>query len=397
MGLLGTVSRIVSKSGSTLPTVIRTPIRTNQKIEDNEFLHGVDSNCELSTGAKVHPLHIVVWVHVLCVFVVGVVGSIDIFSRSGPTVKTLGQHWTDSGNTILCHFNKEIGVNTTRQEELTNNFVPGSVSVNETAQKAYRFRRSPTSNKIKLLHSLELHFNFTTIHHVKNVSSVSTTKLLNHTNTHNGAGHLRNEYANKKQPSLWKHVGTGSSGKHRANVTLHSGLKSMLNSDQWPAKATTSNTIVNCVQTQIYSLILLLFYIIFASCLINFLVISESAVFTICIVTGALPPIGIFWSLFEISFDTADQTVALIWSPEVSGELICSLLGMPIVFLGIGLFGQAYFREHAISLDKQFYNSKPKAGAPHSIYLSFDTTGLSDDSAKNKNNCEDAGCERTQD
>lgn len=408
MGLLRTVSRMVSKTESTLPTVIHTPTKTQpiKKIENELPQENVDLEL-LTTDAKSHPLHIAVWVHVLSVFVVGVVGWIDIFPVAGP-MKTLGRHWTDSGNTILCHLNMGIDVYAAAArdnggEELLTNFVPGSVSLNETVHKSRRFRRSPTRKDLKSHHSLELHFNYTTSHHAPNATA---KKHLNHSKTHNGSGHVKNEkHIIKTPPSPWK----WSAGKqHRVNSSLENGLNEMLSGEQRPATSTT-DPIGNCSRTQIYSLILLLFYIIFASCLINFLVISESAVFTVCVVSGALPLIGIFWSLFEISFDSSDQTVGLIWSPELSGELICSLLGMPIVFLGIGLLCHAYFREHAILLEKQLSGCKSDVGtAPSAIFLSFENqnytsansyleTGLSDDSANNQNGCSDNGYERTSD
>lgn len=62
-----------------------------------------------------------------------------------------------------------------------------------------------------------------------------------------------------------------------------------------------SNRTGDCSQVAIYSWILILTYISFSVFLLEFLIVTESAVFTIAVVTGALPLIGIFWSLFEMT------------------------------------------------------------------------------------------------
>lgn len=33
------------------------------------------------------------------------------------------------------------------------------------------------------------------------------------------------------------------------------------------------------------------------------------------------------------------------WSPGVTGELICALLGLPVVLLGLGLLIRSHFRD----------------------------------------------------
>lgn len=62
-----------------------------------------------------------------------------------------------------------------------------------------------------------------------------------------------------------------------------------------------SNRTGDCSQVTIYSWILILTYISFSVFLIEFLIVTESAVFTVAVVTAALPLIGIFWSLFELT------------------------------------------------------------------------------------------------
>lgn len=38
-------------------------------------------------------------------------------------------------------------------------------------------------------------------------------------------------------------------------------------------------------------------------------------------------------------------TGSISWSPSVTGELICALLGLPVVLLGIGLLVRSHFRD----------------------------------------------------
>jgi hypothetical protein len=50
-----------------------------------------------------------------------------------------------------------------------------------------------------------------------------------------------------------------------------------------------------------YAWMLIFTYLVFCGALFNFLVLSESAVFTVTIITASLPLTGIFWSLFEMT------------------------------------------------------------------------------------------------
>lgn len=388
MSLLKTVSRLVAKTESTLPTVVHTPTKKEEKKEpekqhDEEEL---ENPFELD-GFKSHPLHIVVWVHVLSVIVVAAFGWIDMFPVTGET-KSLSRHLMDTENTVLCHLNVNLNATTLSLDktnavdlELLSNYVPGSTSFNETVQKLRRSRRGATLNHHQQ-HSLELHFNYTTTHRVNETTVTVTTKKkhLNHlkargnnsTAVHHGkVGEKEKQMHRRIESSFpWKlFQGGGANG----NFSLEAALNNLLRSDQ-----TLSNRVAgsleptgNCGRTQIYSIVLLFVYILFAACLVSFLVISESAVFTVCVVTAALPLVGVFWSLFEISYEISDQTVVLIWSPEVSGELICSLLGAPIVFLGIFLLCRAYFNEQAVLLDNQIVDSRLRGNASQ-IPVSFD-------------------------
>lgn len=56
----------------------------------------------------------------------------------------------------------------------------------------------------------------------------------------------------------------------------------------------------DCQRLSNYAWLFIVVYILFSLCLFTFLVLSESTVFTMTVVTAALPLIGIFWSLFEL-------------------------------------------------------------------------------------------------
>lgn len=414
-GFLQTVSRLVATTEAPR-TKDAAPDAECEKQE--ELKRCPESHLDASphsacppNGIKSHPLHIIVWVHVLSVFVIAAFGWIDMFPVTGP-INTFSKHLSDTGNTLMCHLNLgndfksgggggEEELSQAAAVEILTNFVPGSAIFNETVQqlrqRRQRSRRS-LGNEAKLLnsttttatrHSLELHFNYTTKHHVNKTPG----KHLNHNKFPSGSvAHGKAE----RQPSrkydtahTWKWFQGSAANDNRVNQTLSDALNSLMRS----STTTTTNTsnqsttksgseMANCGRTQIYGIVLLVVYLLFAACLINFLIISESAVFTVCVVTGALPLIGIFWSLFEVSFDESDQTVGLIWSPEVSGELICSLLGCPIVFLGIALLCRANFNEQFIQLREELATGKSHCGGS-TLQLSYDNrnyyleTGLS--------------------
>ncbi|KAJ9575633.1 hypothetical protein L9F63_007494, partial [Diploptera punctata] len=89
-------------------------------------------------------------------------------------------------------------------------------------------------------------------------------------------------------------------------------------------------------------------YILFVLTSLKFLIVSESAVFTVAMTTSALPLAGIWWSLFRMVGTVTLKTSELVqWHPVVTGELICSLLGLPIVLAGIVLLCKAHLKERS--------------------------------------------------
>ncbi|XP_069691545.1 uncharacterized protein [Periplaneta americana] len=103
-----------------------------------------------------------------------------------------------------------------------------------------------------------------------------------------------------------------------------------------------------CYQVTLYAWPFLTAYILFVLSSVQFLIISESAVFTVAMSTTALPLAGIWWSLFRMVGATAASSSGLLqWCPVVTGELICSLLGLPIVLIGVILLFKAHFKERS--------------------------------------------------
>ncbi|XP_012270816.1 uncharacterized protein LOC105694572 isoform X2 [Orussus abietinus] len=90
----------------------------------------------------------------------------------------------------------------------------------------------------------------------------------------------------------------------------------------------------------------LLAYVVFSISALSFLVMSESAVFTVAATTVSLPLSGIWWSIYRLDPGTSGGTVS--WSPGVTGELICALLGLPVVLLGLGLLIRSHFRDNLL-------------------------------------------------
>lgn len=56
-----------------------------------------------------------------------------------------------------------------------------------------------------------------------------------------------------------------------------------------------------CTHLQLYSLLFVFVYVLFAMCLFQFLFMSESAVFTVAVISATLPIAGVFWSMFKLT------------------------------------------------------------------------------------------------
>ncbi|CAG9771878.1 unnamed protein product [Ceutorhynchus assimilis] len=95
-----------------------------------------------------------------------------------------------------------------------------------------------------------------------------------------------------------------------------------------------------CKNVLWYSLAFQLSYVTFVISALKFLMLSQSAVFTIASTSFALPVIGLWWTLFY-----ASPSGALVWSPKIRGEFVCSVIGLPIVSIGLGLLCKAHFED----------------------------------------------------
>ncbi|CAK9818702.1 hypothetical protein ANTQUA_LOCUS9907 [Anthophora quadrimaculata] len=97
----------------------------------------------------------------------------------------------------------------------------------------------------------------------------------------------------------------------------------------------------NCSNISTHGWIFLISYIVFTISILNFLSMSESAVFTVAATTASLPLSGIWWSIYKMDI----HGEYIIWSPEVTGELICAVCGLPVVLGGLALLVRFHFRD----------------------------------------------------
>lgn len=109
-------------------------------------------------------------------------------------------------------------------------------------------------------------------------------------------------------------------------------------------------------------------YVMFAISIVNFLSMCESAVFSVAATTVSLPLSGIWWSIYKMDvginggirfyfekkhffFKLHINLIKYLFSgwitlsPGVTGELICALIGLPVVLLGLGLLTKSHFKE----------------------------------------------------
>lgn len=112
----------------------------------------------------------------------------------------------------------------------------------------------------------------------------------------------------------------------------HSGLSCLASGD------------ATCGRLSTYAWAFVITYIIFALSLAHLTVLAESSVFAISVASLAIPLSGVWWSLVG-SGDNPYDPLALTFRPAVTGELICSLLGLPIVAGGVAFFFKYNWQE----------------------------------------------------
>lgn len=71
----------------------------------------------------------------------------------------------------------------------------------------------------------------------------------------------------------------------------------------------------------------------------HLLALTESALFTMAAAAVALPISGAWWSLFAVD----DDDVRL--RPSLSGDLLCAVLGLPVMLAGLNMLAKAHWAE----------------------------------------------------
>lgn len=183
--------------------------------------------------------------------------------------------------------------------DFLSNLTPGSSIYNETVQKLRRNRRHISHkqyfhkrinyNNQKSTKSLNDEINETITNrtvHLRWNGSDTSTYIVASTNQTNKMMNLE---------KYWKKYKNHMKNKH----------KSAYNENHTPVKVSQlvlndSVTVMDCKHLMIYSFFFVGVYVIFGISLIQFLFLTESAVFTVAVVSSSLPVGGIFWSLFEL-------------------------------------------------------------------------------------------------
>lgn len=224
-------------------------------------------------------------------------GWIDIIPGSGQ-IKSFPDFITNTRNSFLCHFSIQHEVPDIKNHqdtlEFLSNLIPNSILYNKTVQKL-RNRRDTTNshNNLKYFHTRINSHRYDSFdvkeNTVKNLTKSDMHKNDNKTHSYkiNTEKHLKN---------MKNH---NSRVKHKKMMTEN------LSNNQTPIKIShlvlKTNRTGDCDQVKKYAWLFIIVYMVFAICLLKFLIVSESAVFTIAVITGALTLVGIFWSMFELT------------------------------------------------------------------------------------------------
>lgn len=271
--------------------------------------------------------------------------------RSEQTSKS-PSFWTSTGSTLLCHLNLLPVQYDPRLHQQTldylSNLTPHSVLYNETVLRLRRTKRASSSSDF--------------INHSQTHKSINTMRYINEDETHNkdqavgdrteepnsvtAAGHEVNHNSNTTNTSSNIIINnTTNSNKthhhHHVNATHHTKINTekhwrimknkihqkikFIDSHNQPItplfKHSGTESVLppditpNCHRVSNYAWLFILTYIVFAISLFTFLILSESTVFTVTIITSALPLIGIFWSLFELrtAGNTGMSIIIMFW------------------------------------------------------------------------------------
>lgn len=223
--------------------------------------------------------------------------------------------------------------------EFLSNLTPGSYLYNQTVQKLRRNKRltepsvATTTTTSATTIASSHHKNYVhkrinshklptgTLELADEIDTTVTNKTvhihLNATAAHHQASSNANNNSgsNANASSIHKKINTEKYRQKYKNYlkSKHKILAATGNHNQTPIKV--SELVLNpdptghldkCNRLQWYSLLFAIVYVLFAIAMFEFLFMSESAVFTIAIISATLPIGGVFWSMFKLT--TKDNT-----------------------------------------------------------------------------------------
>lgn len=249
----------------------------------------------------------------------------------------LNQFWHTTGRTFLCHLNikykQQVPDTITSHQaaalEYLKNLTPDSVVFNETVLKLRRHRRHTAAAAVAAAVVVDDHRNL-----VNNTTTTSPPPPQKNSNQLSNLSHehlkqipsninlLATKVVNKPTHSnnnltVRRHT---ERSKYKTYVRNRHALNSVNTAPSTdgrggvqnnPTPTKVSALILNemddddshdvCAPLAQYSLLLAGVYVLFAMSTFHFVFMTESAVFTVAVLSAALPVCGIFWSLFELT------------------------------------------------------------------------------------------------
>lgn len=210
------------------------------------------------------------------------------------TVQKLRRNKRDIDNRHLSYFHKKINTHRDSHDgygDISNN--ANNHTVDNNNNKADNEQLAIN----KLRENETMHLNRQ--HHHHSTASQSTDDILSTVSATTSSSSSSSIPQSRK-------INTEKYGKKLKNYTKYKH-KIIINShNQTPMKISTLILHTNgrrndCGQLSLYALLTICVYIAFTVALYNFLFLSESAVFTVAVMSAALPVSGIFWSVFELT------------------------------------------------------------------------------------------------
>lgn len=259
----------------------------------------------------------------------------------------INDFWYKTGRTFLCHLNVQYKkvpdtlVNHHETLEFLSNLTPGSVQYNQTVRKLRRNKRLIDNRQYfhKQINSKTMstdakpildenlnEYNGSSADAPSLISgspgfpeTVNTTIKHSHNKlnvTHQQSQHefehlLRQQLSNNTaaSPNAYRKINTEKYWKKYKNYKKYKHSKNLvLNThNQTPVKMaelilnTSDDTDDMCLPLSKYALLFSGVYILFTISAFQFLFFTQSAVFTVAVMSTALPVAGIFWSMFELT------------------------------------------------------------------------------------------------